>query len=213
MGAALLVASSMLMLNAHAEGDREQEQVRRLKMQLRQVQQQQEAAVQEAQSKAEADKAALSQTLKSAQSEAASQRAAAGAASRRMKALSDELEALKQDKAKLSGELVQLKQLLDDTAAKAASQQSQSTQTIASWESRNKQLADANDQCRVNNAALYQLGIDLLAKYEHKGFGEVMAVNEPFLMTARVKLENAKAQYQDKLDAMHLKPVLNTVSP
>lgn len=190
---------------AHAEGDRTQEQLRRLKMQLRQVQQDQEAAVQEARSKAEADKAVMAQTLKSAQGEAAAQRATAGAASRRVRALTEELDSLKKEKVDLGVQLLQIKQALEEARIKAVEQQHQMDQTIASWQGRHKQLSEANDQCRADNAALYLLGVDLLSKYEQKGLGEILATREPFIQTARVTLENTKAQYQDKLDAARLK--------
>ncbi|MGQ0599844.1 hypothetical protein [Aquabacterium sp.] len=200
----MLVAIS-LSGGAHAEGDRSQEQLRRLKMQLRQVQQDQEAAVQEARAKADADKAAMSQTLKSAQGEAAAQRATAGAASRRLRVLTEELDSLKKDKADLSAQLLQIKQALEESKAKAAEQQNQSGQTIASWHGRHKQLSEVNDQCRTDNAALYLMGSELLSKYENKGLGDILASKEPFIQTARVTLENTKAQYQDKLDAARLK--------
>lgn len=202
--AVMLVAIS-LSGGAHAEGDRSQEQLRRLKMQLRQVQQDQEAAVQEARAKADADKAAMSQTLKSAQGEAVAQRAAAGAASRRLRALTDELDALKKDKADLTAQLLQIKQALEESRAKAAEQQSQSGQTIASWQGRHKQLSEVNDQCRANNAELYLLGSELLTRYDNKGLADILTSQEPFIQTARVTLENTKAQYQDKLDAARLK--------
>lgn len=193
---------------AHAD-DREQEQVRRLKAQIRQVQQQQETATQEAEAKAnaaDAAKAEMGKSLKSAQSDAAAQRAAAGVASRKVKALNDELDAVKKDKVRLDTELAQARKALEDFKAQTAAQQDQSTQTIAGWQGRYKQLSDAQDQCRAHNAALYTLGMDLLSKYENKGMGNVMATNEPFLMIARVKLENIKADYQDKLDAARLSP-------
>ena len=49
-------------------------------------------------------------------------------------------------------------------------------------------------------------GTELLSRYERKGFAEVVGAREPFLQTARVTLENVKAEYQDKLDAARAKP-------
>jgi chromosome segregation ATPase len=212
-GAALMLAASLLGAAQAADADREQEQLRRLKMQLRQVQQQQEAAVQEANAKADADKASFSKSIQSAQGEAAAQRQAAGAASRRVKALSDELDALKKDKAQLAAELAQVKQQLDEGKTKAADQQAQASQTVATWQARHKQMSDTNEQCRAQNAQLYVLGTELLGKYERKGLGEVLSAKEPFVQTARVKLENTKAEYQDKLDAAKLKPVAAGTDP
>ncbi len=202
--AVMLVAIS-LSGGAHAEGDRSQEQLRRLKMQLRQVQQEQEAAVQEARAKADADKAAMSQTLKSAQGEAVAQRAAAGAASRRLRALTDELESVKKDKEQLSEQVAQLQKALEESKAQSARQSQQAAATLASTQANLKSASDQHDQCRTQNAALYELGSELLGRYEHKGLAEVLAAQEPFIQTARVTLENTKAQYQDKLDAARLK--------
>jgi predicted nucleic acid-binding Zn-ribbon protein len=203
---ALAVAMCALHGPAHAEGNRDQEQIRRLRMQLREVQQQQEATVQEARTKAEADKAALAQSMKAVQGEAAAQRAAASTASRRVKAMSDEIAALQKDKAQLQEDLVKAKQALEEAQTKSTAQQGQASQTIAGLEQRHVQTSSALDQCRHDNAGLYQLGSELLDKYERKGLGEVFSANEPFLGLARVKLENAKAAYQDKLDALKHKP-------
>ena len=202
--AAMLVAIS-LSGGAHAEGDRSQEQLRRLKLQLRQVQQEQEAAVQEARAKADADKAAMSQTLKSAQGEALVQRAAAGAASRRLRALADELDSVKQDKEQLAQQVAQLQKTLEDSKVQSTRQSQQAAATLASTQANLKSMSEQHDQCRTQNAALYELGTALLGRYENKGLGEVLVSKEPFIQTARVTLENTKAQYQDKLDAARLK--------
>jgi hypothetical protein len=61
------------------------------------------------------------------------------------------------------------------------------------------------DQCRTQNAQMYQVGAEILAQYEHKGVREAMGAHDPFLQFSRVKLENFKAEYQDKLDALRIK--------
>lgn len=205
---ALAVSMAMLAIAglAHAEGDREQEQLRRLKLQLRQTQQEKDTALQEAQTRADADKAALTDSLKSVKGDAEAQRRAASASSRRAEALAADLAAAKKDKDQAAEQIAQLQKALDEAKAQMASQQQQAAQTTAGWEGRFKSLSGQYDQCRTQNAALYELGVGLLGKYENKGFGEVLGVREPFLQTARVTLENTKAQYQDKLDAARLKP-------
>lgn len=194
---------------AHADNDREQEQVRRLKLQLRQTQQEKDSALQEAQTRADADKAALNDSLKSAKGDADAQRRAAGAASRRAETLATELAAVKKDKDQASEQVVQLQKALDEAKAQMAAQQQQAAQSQAGWQDRFKTLVGQHDQCRAQNAALYELGVGLLARYENKGFGEVLGAKEPFVQTARVTLENTRAQYQDKLDAARYKSADN----
>lgn len=193
---------------AHAQGEREQEQVRRLKLQLRQVQQQQDVAVQEAKAQADAAKAAVAQSLKSAQGDAALQRQAANTASRRVRALNDELDALKKDKDQLAAELAQVQKSLLQAKASLAQQQAQAeqaAQALSASQGHGKQASQALAQCVAQNAELVSLGQTLLARYEQKGLGEVMASNEPFLQLSRVKLENFKSSHQDKLDALRAK--------
>jgi chromosome segregation ATPase len=204
-----VLALSMAVLatvgQAHAEGDREQEQLRRLKLQLRQTQQEKDTALQEAQTKAEADKAALAESLKAIKGDADSQRRVASSASRRADALAAELAAVKKDKDQANEQIAQLQKALDEAKALMTQQQQQSSQTVADWQGRFKSLSGQYDQCRTQNASLYEIGADLLTRYENKGLGEMLATKEPFVQTARVTLENTKAQYLDKLDAARLK--------
>ncbi len=204
MTAALLA----LFMATHAwadSGEREQEQLRRLKLQLRQQQQEKDTAVQEAQARANADKAAMAASLQSAQGDAQAQRRAASAATRRVQSLETELSTLKQDKAQLAEQVSQLQKALEESKSQATQQSHQAAATQAATQASLKALGEQHDQCRTQNAALYELGTELLARYEHKGLGEVLVSNEPFIQTARVTLENTKAQYQDKLDAARLK--------
>lgn len=197
-----------LFMATHAwadSGEREQEQLRRLKLQLRQQQQEKDAAVQDAQARASADKAAMAATLQSAQGDAQAQRRAASAASRRAQALEAELASLKQDKEQLAQQVAQLQKSLDDNKAQSAQQSQQAAMTLANAQGRLKSVTEQHDQCRTQNAALYELGAELLTRYEHKGLADILTSEEPFIQTARVTLENTKAQYQDKLDAARLK--------
>lgn len=207
---AIAVAILSVVMASHAMADsfdREQEQLRRLKLQLRQQQQEKDAAIQDAQTKASADKAALAATLQSVQVDVQAQRRAASAATRRVQTLEAELSALKQDKDQLVQQVALLQKTLEDNKVQAVRQSQQADAALASSQSRLQGVSDLHDQCRTQNAALYELGQDLLGRYERKGVIEVLANQEPFIQTARVTLENTKAQYQDKLEAARLKPV------
>lgn len=204
----VMAAMLAVFMATHAwadSGEREQEQLRRLKLQLRQQQQEKDAAVQDAQAKASADKAAMAATLQSAQGDAQAQRRAASAASRRAQTLEAEVSTLKQDKEQLAQQVAQLQKALDDSKAQSTKQSQQAAATLASTQASLKSVSEQHDQCRTQNAALYELGNELLTRYENKGLGDILASKEPFIQTARVTLENTKAQYQDKLDAARLK--------
>jgi hypothetical protein len=95
---------------------------------------------------------------------------------------------------------------LDDNKAVLVSTQQQATLTVSDWQGRYKSLTQQHDQCRTQNASLYGLGVDLLGRYENKGFAEVFGAKEPFVQTARVTLENTKSQYEDKLNAALVVP-------
>ncbi len=203
------LAMGLMCMTSHAsaaDGDRSQEQVRRLKQQLRQVQQQQEAAVAEAQTRAASEKATLSKTLQAAQGEAAAQRQAAGVAARRLQALTAEIDALKAGLAAKEAELEQLKHGAQTLRAQAEAEQSKAQAALASATQRQQQTAQALGQCRSHNGELVELGQELLQRYDDKGLLDMFSGTEPFLQAGRVKLENARAAYQDKIDALKLLP-------
>ena len=144
-----------------------------------------------------------------AQADAQSQRRAAGVAVRRLQALESELNGLKQEIEELAQKVVQLQQTLDANKAQDDRQRQQAAAEIANRQARLKRVGEQHDQCRTQNAALYELGQDLMVRYERKGFIETLTHEEPFFQTARVTLENTKAQYMDKLDGARME----TASP
>jgi chromosome segregation ATPase len=58
----------------------------------------------------------------------------------------------------------------------------------------------------AKNLALYTLGNEILVRYEKFSLGEALAAKEPFVGTARVKLENLVQDYADKLRDSKAKP-------
>ncbi len=197
--ACVLVLCSML--SAHA-ADRDQEQVKRMKLQLRQLQQEQA----DAQAKIAADKAALEQSLKSTKSEASATKAAAAQATRAASSLRAELQTLKGEKTALTEQLAQLQKQLDDQKLAALTAADQARTQLAEQKGVYQSLQAKQDQCRQDNATLYQVGSDLLARYENKGMLEVFSASEPLVQTGRVKLENLSAHYRDKLEAARTQP-------
>lgn len=202
----LLAAVLMGALAASAQSsDRDQEQIRRLKLQIRQLQQQHDAALQEAQAAASRQQAAAEQAVKVARAEANGQQGALSAARQRSTSLTAELKSTADDNARLKDQLAQLQRQLDETRQAAQQAQSGHQQSQAAWQVSQEALNQQNAQCRAHNAVLYGLGTDLLQRYENKGMAEVLAAREPFVQTARVTLENLRAAYQDKLDGARVK--------
>ena len=62
-----------------------------------------------------------------------------------------------------------------------------------------------DDQQR-KNATMYQLGTEILKRYEHFGLGDALTAREPFVQTTRVKLENLVQDYSDKLADQKITP-------
>lgn len=188
-------------VSAHA-GDREQEQVHRLKLQLRQMQQQQS----DAEAKLAADKAALSSSVDAAKKEATSSKAAAAQASKRVAALSGELQSLREEKTALTDQVAQLQKQLDEQKQALQTYKDEATARAQDQKGLYDTLHARYQQCRQDNVQLYQLGGELLTRYENKGIGEVLSAKEPFVQLGRVKLENLAAQYRDKLDVARVRP-------
>jgi chromosome segregation ATPase len=207
------LALALGITSAHAGNDREAEQLKRLKLQLRQVQQDQAAAQAAAQAQAAADKAAMEASVKAAKNEAGATKAAVGAATRKAQALSTELQAVKDERAQLTEQVAALQKQLALAQAKASQEAADSQNALIDQKARFQVLAQENRQCRADNATLVDLGKDLLNRYENKGLGAVLASNEPLLQIGRVKLENLAETYRDKLDAAKLKPVAAGTDP
>jgi len=200
-------------MGAHAQSaqDREQEQVKRLKLQMRQLQQDQ-AAQQEAQAKLEQDRLKAEQALKGLQSELSGHKQAAVVSSHRASALAGELAGVKKERDALQAQVQQLTQQMQEASQAAQrkldeQQKASQAQALSSAKGYEARI----DQCRTQNAQMYQVGADILAQYEHKGVREALGAHDPFLQYSRVKLENFKADYQDKLDAARLKASQVTV--
>jgi uncharacterized coiled-coil protein SlyX len=67
-----------------------------------------------------------------------------------------------------------------------------------------------NDEAK--NLALYQLGKEVLDRYEKFGLGTAITAREPFVGLTKVKLENLVQDYSDKLLDQTIKPGQNPVA-
>jgi hypothetical protein len=59
---------------------------------------------------------------------------------------------------------------------------------------------------QTKNAAMFQLGNEVLTRYEKFGLGTALTAREPFVGLTRVKFENLIQDYGDKLADQKIKP-------
>lgn len=201
-----LVASALVFGTwvAHAQSDKDAEQVKRLRLQMRQVQQQQQLA-QEEQAKADQARQKAEQALKAQEADLSKQRSQAASASQRASALGKELDALKSEHAKVQAELASINAQHQALVAASKAAQATSADRESKLLAQGKDLSGKLDRCVSDNAELADMGLSLLKRYEDKGIAEVLASNEPFVQTGRVKLENLKADYARRIEAARVK--------
>jgi colicin import membrane protein len=77
-------------------------------------------------------------------------------------------------------------------------------EAAAHYQALNKQLSDRTALCEMKNTHLYDLGNEILDKFDNRGFAEGFARMEPFTQLKRVQLETIVQDYQDKIHAEKL---------
>lgn len=196
--AGVAMATLCFIGSAHAQSDKDAEQVKRLRLQLRQVQQQSQSA-QTAQAQAEQARLKAEQSLKQQEGELDRERTAAGSAARRAASAQKELSTLQAEHQRVTAELAAVSEQLKALQSSSTSAQQSAKATETALRSRGEQLTAQLGRCTGHNAELVQLGQELWRRYENKGLGEVLGANEPFFQTARVKLENLQAEYARRI--------------
>lgn len=194
------VVLGLAALSAHAESDKDAEQLKRLKLQMRQAQQHQQAA-QEAQAQAEQARQQAELSLKAQDADLQKQRAAAGSATRKAAALDKELTQLKADHERLKAELAALTEKHQGLQAASKAAQDKAAAEALRLTQDGQLLTQRVQRCTADNATLVALGHELLTRYANKGIGEVLSANEPFIQKGRVTLENFQATYAQRIDA------------
>lgn len=63
------------------------------------------------------------------------------------------------------------------------------------------------------NLELYKTGKEILTRYENFGLGNALLAREPFVGTARVKMQNQVQDYQDRLMDQKVKPADSKAHP
>ena len=209
---AMVCATTFLAAGAWAQSPSAaaDENVRRLRMQVRQLQQEQ-VTLQEARSKAEADRTALQQEIESLKADLARQKASSGAASNKAAVLTRDIATARAEKDALTERLSEAEKTLRSTADVYATCQRDLGSTRRDMGAANQELNEANarlggrlKQCVAFNSELHAIGTDLLQRYENKGLAEVLSTTEPFIQKARVRLENLSEEIRGKLEARRM---------
>lgn len=59
---------------------------------------------------------------------------------------------------------------------------------------------------QAKNLKMYQVGVEVLDRYEKFGLGDALTAREPFVGKTRVKFQNLVQEFQDKLAEQKIKP-------
>lgn len=216
-----LLAALSLLGGAQAQpaANRDQEQLRRLRQQLQQLQQEQAGAQQQAQ-RAATENAQLAAQLKAQQAAAEKVQARTGAQSRTLTALQAELAAMKGERDALQAELVQAKATQTQTLARLERSNSERDDTrtrLSALEATEAGLRRERglvghqlDKCSAQNVELLRVGQELLGRHGNFGFGDSVALSEPFLQLKRVQLENLAQDYRGRLHEQRFVPAPST---
>lgn len=181
---------------AEQKPSRDQEQIRRLRMQTQQLQQERDQAV----SKAAQEHAESEKSLASRNEELAGLRNKAGASAKRTAALEAELETVKQERDRLAKALAALTDKAKATEAELAKRDGEATScSVLLTKAQSESAA-----CVEKNLALYQYGREVLEQYRGKGVWSALTQDEPVTGITRVRIENVLEEYRDKLDAMRI---------
>jgi hypothetical protein len=116
---------------------------------------------------------------------------------------------------------------LQDKASKQAAEIARLQESLAAWKKGHTEVMDAAkkiDAQRAEHAArailaerkladasrknleLYQIGQEILSKYEGFGLGTAITAREPFTRSMKVKLENYLQDFGDKLQDSKIQP-------
>lgn len=210
-----LMAATLLATPASGQNSssREAEQLRRVRQQLQQLQQE-AANQQQAAQRAIAERNDMQRKLDTALAQLKDQRGRLSAQSRQAVQVLQDLEAAARRQAAESERATELHAALEaerrDTVtlrgelALAQRQRGTLQESFGDLSVRHRAQAEGLQSCIARNAGLRALGLELLQRYERKGWAEVLASDEPFLQWGRVSLENLVQGYRDKLDAQAL---------
>jgi len=164
------------------------------------------ATLQAANADLEAKNKALSDQLEALTKKAAADQTEADRVTRELKAKVDERD---QEIGTLRVSLDKWKadhQKISDFARASEAQRAKLSEQVTAL---NQKVADQQRR----NVSMYNLGTEILSRYEKFGLGTALTAREPFVGLTRVKFENLIQDYGDKLNDERIKPGASGGSP
>jgi chromosome segregation ATPase len=107
-----------------------------------------------------------------------------------------------QEIARLNEALAKWKEGYNKVAGIARSKEAERAQLASKVVVLDRKVSERERQ----NLELYKTGKEILTRYENFGLGNALLAREPFVGTARVKMQNQVQDYQDKLMDQKVKP-------
>jgi hypothetical protein len=183
---------------ANSPEDRLRQMLRSTMLQLRDAQNQ-VATLQSAQTESEKAKKDLSDRLDELTKQAAADKDAA------TKSIAD-LNAKVTDQNTLINQMKDALEKWKEAYNKAVELANTKEAQRAKFESQAIALQRRVEDDETKNLALYNLGKEILGRYERFGLGTAITAREPFVGITKVKLENLVQDYSDKLLDQTIKP-------
>jgi chromosome segregation ATPase len=190
-----VLATGSVLADSDRKASREREAMRRAQQQVQQMQGQL-STLGEEKDKLTQDLDKATNDLKSTKAHNAQVGRKLAAEQQKREELEKELAATKETLDKTQASLTETTRNLDDTRLKLATTEAQKKELETIKAFRERQIS----ACEDKNKSMYQIGRDLMVRYEQKHCGEVFAEKEPFTGLKRVEMENMMEGYRDKLD-------------
>lgn len=186
--------------------DAMREQVRRLQQAQKKAEAERAALVEEKEALAK-DKTAAEDALRKAAGEGAGVKRSLAAARQDQERLRREVEARTKEAAELAERVSAVEARLADSDN--ALRSTQQKLNLAETERAGLAVAlgkqrDATQSCEAKNAKLFEFGNELIDRYQAKGFWSTLVQKEPFTGIKRVEIENLMEEYREKLAEQRL---------
>jgi len=211
-----LMLSGAFAAQAQTALSRELEQLRRLREQLQKTQQELSDAQAQAQA-AQASERTLAAKLSKAPPPVPARAASeASAQARKLAELQQQLQLESNQRTGAQEELVRVREALGAAQQRLDQGASLARRTGTELEAERAQLLQLRTQldtstqqlgvCRNHNLTLVEIGEELIGKNGNFGFGQSVALREPFLQFKRVQLENMADAYRARIDEQRERP-------
>lgn len=187
--------------SAEGQGDKQQQQLRRLQS-TNQKLSSEKAQLEQEKTRLELERSALSESVKSTSSKLQTVEVKAAAARREANALGERLAEAERVLAETSTKLKATEETLAGREADVKRMEGQ----LGEMRRIVGRQVQTIDSCEKKNARFFELNGELLGKYRDKGVGDALLEAEPFTGVKRVELDNLIQEYRDKLEAQKMEP-------